>query len=44
MAELKIDDVELHETKNVDSNGRVYLGNAYANTKVKVTVELLDNE
>lgn len=42
MSKVTIEDPEIHGTKNVDSNGRLYLGEQYANDRVRVTVELVD--
>ena len=44
MSEITIHDAEMHQRKSVDSNGRIYLGREYANTDVRVTIEVLDDE
>jgi hypothetical protein len=39
-----VEDPDLVTSKNVDGNGRVYLGTDYADKKVRVVVERLDDE
>ena len=44
MSQVTIDNPEMHAKKAVDSNGRVYLGNDYVGKRVRVTIEVLDDE
>ena len=39
MGTLTVVDPLEHEVKNVDSNGRVYLGRKYANGEVRIIIE-----
>lgn len=44
MAELTITDPDLHAEKNVDGDGRVYIGREFAGDSVTITVERHDDE
>lgn len=44
MSEYTISDPELVEKKGVDSDGRVYLGKDFKNKRVRIAVEILDEE
>lgn len=44
MATATIDDPELVEKKNVDKQGRVYLTSSLAGKRVRVAVEVLDED
>jgi len=39
MGTVKVSDPEIHSEKNVDSNGRVYLGKEFAGETVQIIVE-----
>ena len=43
-SQVTIDNPEMHAKKSVHSDGRIYLGREYANTDVRVTIEVLDDE
>lgn len=43
MSQTTIDDPELVEVKNVDSQGRVYLKSDLADKRVRVVVEVLND-
>lgn len=40
MAEIKIEDPEVHKHAKVDQQGRVFIGSDYAGDRVTVTVEV----
>lgn len=42
MSQLTIEDPVLYETKNVDSSGKVYLGKEFANSRVKLVIEEIE--
>jgi len=42
MGTVTVEDPKFHGEKNVDSNGRVYLGEEYAGNTVRLIVEKLD--
>ena len=44
MSTVTIEDPEIHGEKNVDSNGRVYLGEDYAGKSIRLTVEVVVDE
>jgi hypothetical protein len=44
MAKIVIEKPELHETKTVDQQGRVYLGRDLAGRDVEIVVEVVDDE
>lgn len=43
MSHVKVSDPELFAKKDVDGSGRVYLGQEYASTEVRIAVELVDS-
>jgi len=43
MAEVTIENPEIHKTNKVDADGRVYVGTAVAGKRVNVIVEVVDN-
>ncbi|MDY6776443.1 MAG: hypothetical protein SV253_10315 [Halobacteria archaeon] len=44
MAEVRIQNPDIHEEKTADGKGRVYLGKDYENRKVRIVVEVVDDE
>ena len=44
MAEVKVENPELHDEKTVDNRGRVYVGKEFAGKDVRIIVEVVDDE
>lgn len=44
MTSMTIEDPDLVETKNVDTNGKVHLGSAYAHSRVTIIIENLPED
>jgi len=42
MAEVRIQNPDIHEEKTADGKGRVYLGKDYENKKVRIVVEAVE--
>jgi hypothetical protein len=42
MAKIVVEKPDLHETKSVDKQGRVYLGTDFAEKDVEIVVEVVD--
>lgn len=44
MAEVRVRDPDVHDTKTVDDRGRVYVGNDLKGEEVRVVVERVEDE
>jgi len=44
MGTVTVSDPEIHSEKNVDSNGRIYIGKEYSDMTVQLTIKVQDEE
>lgn len=44
MAEIRIEDPEIYDSKTIDSQGRLYIGREYAGKRVKIVVEEVEDD